>query len=202
MQSASPVFGANVRSYPSCINAYESVAATDMLPTKQILFGQGAKKVKDCILHHVGDLNKEHYIIATQDIALRRLLRAVPGVPLLFIAHGKIVLESPSLVLTCPQPCTTIPPLPLITLLHPNFLLLPPSVPPSILPSVRASSGCRCYLQRVLSLRFPPSLSRFPCPAHPNGFRRSSLLRPPPTSPRHDSPPSPPSSVFLYRLSL
>jgi hypothetical protein len=27
---------------------------------------QGAQKVKDCILHHIGESNKDHYIVATQ----------------------------------------------------------------------------------------------------------------------------------------
>lgn len=45
---------------------------------------------------HVGKDNPHHYFIATQDVELRRKLRRIPGVPLLYINRNTLVLEGVS----------------------------------------------------------------------------------------------------------
>ncbi|KAI9032144.1 Fcf1-domain-containing protein [Hyaloraphidium curvatum] len=49
-----------------------------------------------CILGIVGEDNKHRYCVATQDLALRKRLREVPGTPLVLISKNVVVLESPS----------------------------------------------------------------------------------------------------------
>lgn len=48
-----------------------------------------------CVLSCVGTRNKNRYIVATQDVELRRQLRDVPGVPLIYINRSIIILEPP-----------------------------------------------------------------------------------------------------------
>ncbi|KAG0175667.1 hypothetical protein DFQ28_008274 [Apophysomyces sp. BC1034] len=46
-----------------------------------------------CISEMIDTNNPHHYCVATQDQALRKKLRAIPGVPLIHINHNAIVLE-------------------------------------------------------------------------------------------------------------
>ena len=55
-----------------------------------------AKSEGDCILECVGNRNKNRYIVATQDRELRDKLRAIPGVPLIYINRAVMILEPPS----------------------------------------------------------------------------------------------------------
>lgn len=57
------------------------------LPTKPEL---------DCIAGVVGPENKHKYVVATQDVELRKKLRLVPGVPLVYISRSIVLLETPS----------------------------------------------------------------------------------------------------------
>eukprot|EP00292_Cryptomonas_paramecium_P015484 CAMPEP_0113698352 /NCGR_PEP_ID=MMETSP0038_2-20120614/22661_1 /TAXON_ID=2898 /ORGANISM="Cryptomonas paramecium" /LENGTH=136 /DNA_ID=CAMNT_0000621503 /DNA_START=164 /DNA_END=570 /DNA_ORIENTATION=- /assembly_acc=CAM_ASM_000170 len=57
---------------------------------------QSDQKVKNCVMSQIGENNASHYAVATQDPNLRKALRAMGGVPLLFIVNGKIILEHPS----------------------------------------------------------------------------------------------------------
>mmetsp|Transcript_3583 Transcript_3583/g.9028 ORF Transcript_3583/g.9028 Transcript_3583/m.9028 type:complete len:269 (+) Transcript_3583:266-1072(+) len=51
------------------------------------------KGARECILGLVGDRNEDHYVVASQDPKLRKRLREVPGVPLVYVSHGQIMLE-------------------------------------------------------------------------------------------------------------
>lgn len=56
-----------------------------------------AESPADCVAACVGSgRNKNRYIVATQDGALRERLRRVPGVPLIYINRSVIILEPPS----------------------------------------------------------------------------------------------------------
>lgn len=48
---------------------------------------------EDCIKEIIDSLNPHNYCVASQNMALRKLLRHVPGVPLLYVKSGAIVLE-------------------------------------------------------------------------------------------------------------
>ncbi|KAJ1479812.1 Fcf1-domain-containing protein [Baffinella frigidus] len=50
----------------------------------------------DCIKNLVGKDNAEHFVVATQDQALRMFLRHTPGVPVVVVARGEIILEGAS----------------------------------------------------------------------------------------------------------
>ncbi|XP_065910465.1 rRNA-processing protein UTP23 homolog [Dysidea avara] len=50
----------------------------------------------DCFTSLIGNDNSNHYFVATQDVELRRKLRRIPGVPLLYINRNTIVLEGVS----------------------------------------------------------------------------------------------------------
>lgn len=50
----------------------------------------------DCIKQIIGDANKHHYGVCAQQDDLRESLRDVPGVPLLFINRGILLMEAPS----------------------------------------------------------------------------------------------------------
>lgn len=50
----------------------------------------------DCVLECVGTRNKNRYVVATQDVALREKLRRVPGVPLIYINRSVMILEPAS----------------------------------------------------------------------------------------------------------
>lgn len=47
-------------------------------------------------LYCVGTDNKNRYVIATQSLALRKVLRNVPGLPIVYIARSVVLLEAPS----------------------------------------------------------------------------------------------------------
>lgn len=47
-------------------------------------------------LGFAGKDNPNRYVIATQSLALRKSLRAVPGLPLVYINRSVMLLESPS----------------------------------------------------------------------------------------------------------
>ena len=49
-----------------------------------------------CFKSMLGTENPEHYIIASQDAELRKTLRAVTGIPLLYLSACTLFLESPS----------------------------------------------------------------------------------------------------------
>lgn len=48
------------------------------------------------VLHYVGTDNKNRYVIATQSLPLRKVLRTVPGLPIVYIARSVVLLEAPS----------------------------------------------------------------------------------------------------------
>ena len=50
----------------------------------------------ECIAGVMGDQNRYNYCVATQAPALRKQLRKVPGVPILFEKRSIILLEPPS----------------------------------------------------------------------------------------------------------
>lgn len=49
-----------------------------------------------CITALVGATNALHYLVATQDVALRAAMRAVPGTPVLLYSKNVLILEPPS----------------------------------------------------------------------------------------------------------
>ena len=51
---------------------------------------------KDCILEIIGPDNKHHYGVCAQQDDLREELREVPGVPLVLLNRGVLVMEEPS----------------------------------------------------------------------------------------------------------
>ncbi|KXS20156.1 Fcf1-domain-containing protein [Gonapodya prolifera JEL478] len=53
-------------------------------------------QASECIAQVVGDENKHRYCVATQDADLKRVLRNIPGVPLLYITNSAVMLEGPS----------------------------------------------------------------------------------------------------------
>ncbi|KAL2919293.1 hypothetical protein HK105_200936 [Polyrhizophydium stewartii] len=58
---------------------------------------QPAVSAAECLREIFGAENKFNYILATQDAALRSALRAIPGVPLLYINKSVLILEPPSI---------------------------------------------------------------------------------------------------------
>lgn len=54
------------------------------------------KSATDCITSLVGENNPHRYFVASQDMALQKILRAIPGTPLLHIVRNTMVLEGPS----------------------------------------------------------------------------------------------------------
>ena len=50
----------------------------------------------ECIETLVGATNRHRYVVATQDISLRKRLRRIPGVPLIYLNRTNLVLEPPS----------------------------------------------------------------------------------------------------------
>lgn len=55
-----------------------------------------SKPATDCIMSLIGERNPHHYFVASQDLALQKQLRDVPGTPLLHIIRNTMVLEGPS----------------------------------------------------------------------------------------------------------
>ncbi|KCV70631.1 hypothetical protein H696_02988 [Fonticula alba] len=49
-----------------------------------------------CIASIIGDVNQHRYMVACQNSRLRSELRMVPGVPLVYIRRGKMLIEPPS----------------------------------------------------------------------------------------------------------
>lgn len=50
----------------------------------------------ECIAGIVGDDNRFRYVVATQSVGLRKTLRKVPGVPLVFEKRAVVLLEPAS----------------------------------------------------------------------------------------------------------
>ncbi|XP_071807393.1 rRNA-processing protein UTP23 homolog [Asterias amurensis] len=50
----------------------------------------------DCFTELIGEENKQHYYIATQDPELTEHVHTIPGIPLLYMNMNAIVLEKPS----------------------------------------------------------------------------------------------------------
>ena len=50
----------------------------------------------ECMLQMAGESNQNRYVIATQSLDLRTLLRKIPGTPIVYIARSVVLLESPS----------------------------------------------------------------------------------------------------------
>lgn len=46
--------------------------------------------------NQTGTDNKNRYVIATQSLALRKILRGVAGLPIVYIARSVVLLEAPS----------------------------------------------------------------------------------------------------------
>ncbi|KAK4050804.1 hypothetical protein OIV83_003225 [Microbotryomycetes sp. JL201] len=55
-----------------------------------------AKPESECLKSMTGSDNVNRYVIATQSLDLRKTLRAVPGLPLVYISRSVMLLESPS----------------------------------------------------------------------------------------------------------
>eukprot|EP00041_Stephanoeca_diplocostata_P009579 m.148184 g.148184 ORF g.148184 m.148184 type:complete len:228 (+) comp17798_c0_seq1:248-931(+) len=51
---------------------------------------------EECILARIGAGNALRYCVATQDPHLRAALRKIPGVPIISLHHGQLVLDKPS----------------------------------------------------------------------------------------------------------
>jgi U3 small nucleolar RNA-associated protein 23 len=49
--------------------------------------------VSQCIQHLVGDKNERKFVVCTQEVELRKALRLVPGVPLLYLNRSVLVFE-------------------------------------------------------------------------------------------------------------
>ncbi|KAI8010423.1 rRNA-processing protein utp23 [Camellia lanceoleosa] len=54
------------------------------------------KSAVACIMEIIGEDNPEHFFVATQDADLRKNLREVPGVPVIFGLRNALLLEPPS----------------------------------------------------------------------------------------------------------
>ncbi|KAH8835321.1 rRNA-processing protein Fcf1/Utp23 [Flagelloscypha sp. PMI_526] len=50
----------------------------------------------ECLSSVVGPTNKHRYVIGTQSTALRTLLRAIPGLPIIHMNRSVVILEPPS----------------------------------------------------------------------------------------------------------
>lgn len=57
----------------------------------------GSKYPEQCILEHVGKRNNKKYVVATQDMIVRRELRKIPGVPIIYFDNNVILTEKPSI---------------------------------------------------------------------------------------------------------
>lgn len=55
-----------------------------------------AKSAVECIAELVGTTNPHHYAVAVQNYELRKQLREVLGVPLVFVSHGVVLMEEPT----------------------------------------------------------------------------------------------------------
>ncbi|KAM0790801.1 hypothetical protein ACM66B_004648 [Microbotryomycetes sp. NB124-2] len=55
-----------------------------------------AKPEQECLMSMAGSENPNRYVLATQSLDLRKKLRAVPGLPLVYISRSVMLLESPS----------------------------------------------------------------------------------------------------------
>lgn len=52
---------------------------------------------EQCIKSFIGNKNHKKYFVATQDAKLRKDLRWIPGVPLIFVDQNMVMLEKPSI---------------------------------------------------------------------------------------------------------
>lgn len=57
---------------------------------------KGSKTGSECLKDLVSSNNPHHYCIAGQDIELRKDLRKIPGVPLIFILRDTVLMEPPT----------------------------------------------------------------------------------------------------------
>lgn len=57
---------------------------------------KGSKSGSECIADLIGTDNPNHYCIASQDLELRKTLRKIPGVPLIFILRDTVLMEPPT----------------------------------------------------------------------------------------------------------
>lgn len=56
------------------------------------------KSAVECVEDLIGTANQFHYVVAVQNYELRKRLREVLGVPLLFVNRGVVLMEDPSKV--------------------------------------------------------------------------------------------------------
>jgi U3 small nucleolar RNA-associated protein 23 len=57
----------------------------------------GIKYPEECIREFIGKRNQKKHFVATQDMMLRRELRKVPGVPIVYFDNNLILVEKPSI---------------------------------------------------------------------------------------------------------
>ena len=57
---------------------------------------KGSKTGPECLKDLISSNNPHHYCIAAQDIELRKDLRKIPGVPLIFILRDTVLMEPPT----------------------------------------------------------------------------------------------------------
>lgn len=71
---------------------HQPVSAAECIASLLGLCEQGRTRIP----HNSGDKNSLHFLLATQDLALKKTAAAVPAVPVLTIHHHCLVLEKPS----------------------------------------------------------------------------------------------------------
>lgn len=64
--------------------------------TKDPCVHAGKTSASDCILRLIGKKNLKKLFVATQDKELRKVLRNIPAVPLIYFKHGIMTLDPPS----------------------------------------------------------------------------------------------------------
>ena len=64
----------------------------------------GGKSAVECVADLIGDSNQFHYVVAVQNYELRKRLREVLGVPLVFVNRGLVLMEDPSKATLAPAP--------------------------------------------------------------------------------------------------
>ncbi len=57
---------------------------------------KGSKSGSECIKDLISDKNPHHYCVAGQDLELRKDLRKIAGVPLIFILRDTVLMEAPT----------------------------------------------------------------------------------------------------------
>uniref|UniRef100_A0A7S2B5Q5 UTP23 sensor motif region domain-containing protein n=1 Tax=Octactis speculum TaxID=3111310 RepID=A0A7S2B5Q5_9STRA len=86
---------------PSCVISELEMLGTNMKPALtfalencEVVACDSAESCSAGILGLIGEKNAEGYLVASQDEDLRCELRAIPGVPLMFIKRTVLILES------------------------------------------------------------------------------------------------------------